>query len=229
MALLLNIDTATPVGSVCLSKDGQCVAEKISTEQKDHAALVGPFIAELLADTGIKGTELDAIAISGGPGSYTGLRVATSTAKGLCYAWQKPLIAVSTLAMMASGIRAEWQGKKDPEAFYCPMIDARRMEVFTALYDSEWHVVVPPEAVVLDEHFLEAFQQRPVLIGGTGMPKAQRLFAASTAWQFVPHVSRAAHLIALAEQAFAAGDFAELAYFEPFYLKSVYLPGASKK
>lgn len=231
MALLLCIETATPVGSVCLSKDGKNLLEKISAEQKDHAAVITPFIREILSETAVSPSQIDAIAISGGPGSYTGLRVAASTAKGLCYAWDVPLIALSTLKIMANGMRQAGltvpnrQTGSIKDGLLCPLIDARRMEVFSALYDYELNEQLAPRAAILQDDFLAGFKDRKVLMAGTGQPKAEKLFGENNAWTFKPLTVRAAHSAPLAEQAFVQKQFKDTAYFEPFYLKSVYLPG----
>ncbi len=230
MALILNIDTATPAGSVCLSRDGRVIEERINLEQKEQASVIAPYIQEVLRDAGFKGEELDAIAISGGPGSYTGLRVAAATAKGLCYAWDIPMIAISTLKMMANGMRAlrseqlQTPVGERSRTLFCPMIDARRKEVFTALYNVHLEELVAPEAVILEDSFLEEYRDREVLAFGTGAPKAKEILKRRSNWQFEPFTSKAAQLVSLAEQAFREKQFVDAAYFEPFYLKSVYLP-----
>ncbi len=221
MALLLNIETATSTGSVCLSENGQVLAEKASAAQKDHAAILLPFIREMMLETNTAPSQIDAIVISGGPGSYTGLRVATSTAKGLCYAWDVPLIAVSTLKAMASGMKSLIGGRS--RTLLCPMIDARRMEVFTALYDDELNELWAPRATILTTDFLSAFEDRHLLVAGSGGGKAEKLLK-DHPWTFVPFKNHATHLVALGEAAFEQQRFVDTAYFEPYYLKSVYLP-----
>src|SRR5262249_13338949 len=139
-------DTATTVGSVCLSKDGQALQTLVNDKQQDHAASMVLFVQQIMREQQVTPKDIDAVAVSAGPGSYTGLRVGVATAKGLCYTWEKPLIAVSTLQMMAQGI---FSRIKDAEAFYCPMLDARRMEVYTAVYDAALNIVVAPHALVL--------------------------------------------------------------------------------
>src|ERR1043165_468191 len=137
MALILNIETATPVCSVCIAKDGVPVDYRENTDGNAHAKMLTVFIEELMASTGITMSAIDAVAVSGGPGSYTGLRIGTSVAKGLCYSLDRPLISVSTLLALAFGISKKVNIK---DAFYMPVIDARRMDVYTSIFD---HVLNP--------------------------------------------------------------------------------------
>lgn len=218
MALILNIDTATESGSVCLAKDGLPLVSRKMELQRDHAALTIPLIKEILAEQSLSGQGLQAVAISAGPGSYTGLRVAAATAKGLCYALDIPLIAISTLKMMAAGARRDGGG----EQLYCPVIDARRMDVFTALYDASLKILAAPAFVTLDASFMEDYRDRPVVIFGTGGDKATRLFDKITAWSFRDFKSDAVYLAPLAEDSFHQRQFEDPAYFTPFYLKSFY-------
>lgn len=225
MALLLHIDTATSTGSVCLAKDGKVLAQRTSTNQRDHAALILPFIEEIFKETGLERTALQGVCISSGPGSYTGLRVATSTAKGLCFTLQIPLLAVQTLLMMANGLRRK--RILQPDENLCPLIDARRKEVYAAIYTPSLKGVMPPTPVILSETFTFPGNKK-VLIFGTGMEKAKELLTQTTSIEFVDYQYEAADLVTLAEEKFAKKDFEDLAYFEPFYLKSVYLPSKKK-
>lgn len=219
MALILNIDTATEAGSVCMVKDGIILGSKINTHQKDHAAVIAPFIRELLQENKVEPAQIEAVAISGGPGSYTGLRVASSTAKGLCYAWNVPLIAINTLKMMANGVVfVKTHGRASP--LLCPMIDARRMEVFTALYDADLNLLSEPAAVILEGNFLKEHRAESVLIFGSGMKKAEKLFGGVTDWAFREFTNNAEFMAPLSEQAFREKQFQDLAYFEPWYLKA---------
>lgn len=235
MALILNIDTATAAGSVCLSRNGVPLAEQMNMDQKDHAAVIVPFIEKILHQCRISSGEIEAVAISGGPGSYTGLRVAASTAKGLCYAWNIPLIAINTLEMMANGMKNLHPlkgGNQSPiilplshsltdHFLLCPMIDARRMEVFTALYDEEINPIVEPQAIVLDDYFLQEYRQKHVFVFGSGMAKVKKLLAEqSPSWHFSDLICKASYMASLAEVAFKEKQFQDVAYFEPFYLKS---------
>lgn len=222
LALILHIDTATALGSVCLSKDGKELETLHNADQKDHAATAGLFIQRLLANHGTAHEELDAIAVSAGPGSYTGLRVGAATVKGLCYAWKKPLIAVSTLQMMASGLHAEYP----QDAWYIPMIDARRMEVFTAVYNNALQAEMPPRAMVLSPDAFNAFLGRKTtFFFGDGAPKWHGLLGSPTNAVFPSYQISAAHMIPLADKAFASKDFQDVAYFAPHYLKAFFHPG----
>lgn len=216
MALILNIDSATEYASVCLSKDGMLLNSKENDIQKDHAAVMAVFIKELLEENKTKPEEIDAIAISGGPGSYTGLRVGASTAKGLCYAWNVPLIAISTLKMMAFGMRE----KLPDAAAFCPVIDARRMEVFTALYDNRLHELNEPAAVIVDQNFLRDIPLDRIEIFGSGAEKICRLEGISPAFHRHAFACHAKFLIPLAEEAFYKRQFEDVAYFNPWYLKA---------
>ncbi|RPD40220.1 tRNA (adenosine(37)-N6)-threonylcarbamoyltransferase complex dimerization subunit type 1 TsaB [Chitinophaga barathri] len=222
MALILHIDTATSFGSVCLSQDGKELETLHNADQKDHAATIGLFIQRLLNNHGIRHEELDAIAVSAGPGSYTGLRVGAATVKGLCYTWKKPLIAVSTLQMMASGLQAEHQ----EDAFYVPMIDARRMEVFTAVYNSSLHAEMPPQAMILAPDSFSAYMGlKTAFFFGDGAAKWRPFLGSPTNAVFPTYQISAAHMIPLADKAFASKHFQDVAYFAPHYLKAFFTPG----
>jgi len=218
MALILNIDTATTTGSVCLSKDGQPVQTLVNNEQRDHAATMIPFVQEIMKTQQITPDQLDAIAVSAGPGSYTGLRVGVATAKGLCFAWDKPLIAVSTLQMMAQGLMQELH---DRDALYCPMLDARRMEVYTAVYNPDLSVVLPPSALILTpESFEEQLDAKKVYFFGDGSAKWETMLENHKNAIFQPYSVSAAHLSVLSNASFYKNEFVDVAYFSPFYLKA---------
>lgn len=222
MAIILNIDTATETGSVCLASGGRVLGARSSHQQRDHAAVIAVYIAELLKECGIRLGQLDAVAISGGPGSYTGLRVAAATAKGLCYGLGIPLIATGTLEMMAAARRAEGAGR--PETLYCPVIEARRMDVFGALYDGALRPLAGPGLMTLDENFLSDYRDRPVEVFGTGMDKSEQVLGDFVPWRFIRFQCHASQLIPFSEQAFREKHFEDLAYFDPFYLKAFYRP-----
>ncbi|QHS61855.1 tRNA (adenosine(37)-N6)-threonylcarbamoyltransferase complex dimerization subunit type 1 TsaB [Chitinophaga agri] len=217
MSLILHIDTATSVGSVCLSKDGQVLQTLVNDKQQDHAASMVLFVKDIMQQQGIAPADLDAIAVSAGPGSYTGLRVGVATAKGLCYTWEKPLIAVSTLQMMAQGILSRTQ---DVNALYCPMLDARRMEVYTAMYDASLNTTIAPHALILTpEAFAEQIAKHKIYFFGNGSDKWQQLMLPSDNAVFVTYTLNAADMVPLATAAFARKAFEDVAYFSPFYLK----------
>lgn len=223
MALILHIDTATAIGSVSLSENGVALETMENIEQRDHAATIGIFVKTLLARHQRSPQQLDAIAISAGPGSYTGLRVGAATAKGLCYTWRKPLIAVSTLQMMASGMKAAHEGE---DIYFVPMIDARRMEVFTAVYNKDLEPVLDPRAMILETQSFDPYMfAKHTVFFGDGAPKWQVLLGVQPNTSFPAYHISAAHMIPLAEKSFANKDFEDIAYFTPNYLKAFYHPG----
>lgn len=215
MALILCLETATKSCSVALAKDGNllCFKEEVS-EKYSHSEQLTPFIDSLLKEQGIALSDLDAIAVSKGPGSYTGLRIGVSTAKGLCYALDKPLIGISTLEAMASGIEKQY-----PDKVYCPMIDARRMEVYTAFFQAGKQLTDVEAHIVEADSFSEMLAQSEVLFFGDGADKCQEVITDTNA-TFIPAIYPSAKdMIAVAEEAFEQQQFEDVAYFEPYYLK----------
>lgn len=226
MALLLNIDTATSYAGVCISNDTQVLATEESRDQKNHGAFIQPAIQKLLKQLDISISAIDALVISAGPGSYTGLRVGLSTAKGLCYALQKPLIMINTLEVMAyASILAIGDLQSASGDFlYCPMIDARRMEVFTALYNAQLKCLSKPAALVLTEiptGFLSVEKQ--IVFSGSGSPKFKKINLLKNA-VFIENEHTVQHLAVLGAKAFDRKEFADLAYSEPFYVKEFFNP-----
>lgn len=216
MALILNIDTATGVCSVALAREGRVVAMKENDEGLNHSTLLGVYVDEVLRQAGVTMAGVDAVAVSAGPGSYTGLRIGVSLAKGLCYGAGKPLIAVGTLESMADAVA----DRVREDALYCPMIDARRMEVYAAVYDREGREVTGVRPVVLDESaFVDELSRGPVYFFGDGSGKARGVLTHPNARFLSGVTTSAVNLMRLAERKFAAGEFEDVAYFEPFYLK----------
>lgn len=228
MALILNIDTATEHASVCLSKDGQLLAIESNPNQKDHAAFVQPAIEKLLQVTGCKLQEIDAIAVSNGPGSYTGLRVGLSTAKGICYALDKPLILINTLEIIATAA-IQSTINQQPSTLFCPMIDARRMEVFTAVYNLQLQKIVEPTAMILNENsFEDLLQQHTIVFNGNGADKFKNVLKNNNAiFQNIQH--DAGHMQTIAENMNLLKSFADKAYSEPYYLKEFFTPAQKIK
>ncbi|NLE31644.1 MAG: tRNA (adenosine(37)-N6)-threonylcarbamoyltransferase complex dimerization subunit type 1 TsaB [Bacteroidales bacterium] len=218
MALLLHLETSTRVCSIAVSRDGHLLFSRADREGPAHATLIGPYLDEALAVVERQGVALDAVAVSAGPGSYTGLRIGVSAAKGVCYARQCPLIALSTLELLADTYR------HSPDTvngcLIRPVLDARRMEVYTALYDSDGQCLEPMRALVVDETtFASELSTRPVVFVGNGAVKMETLGLGDNA-HFLPDVEPLAeHMPSLAEQAFMEGRFADVAYFEPYYIK----------
>jgi tRNA threonylcarbamoyladenosine biosynthesis protein TsaB len=174
---ILNIDTATEEAQISMASDGIVVGAAVNRSAKDHAAFLQPAILRLSKETNIPLAELSAIAITAGPGSYTGLRVGLSSAKGLCYALNKPLITLNTLHALAASaaMEANKHGLKT-ESLLCPMIDARRMEVFTAVYNMQLEVIAAPCAMILQEGSFEAFNKNEMNFFGTGAEKCLSIF-----------------------------------------------------
>ncbi len=218
MALLLCIETATEVCSVGLSRDGNLLSVKNSDQQYDHAASITLLIEACLHDAGKRMKELDAVAVSSGPGSYTALRVGTAAAKGICFARNIPLLSVSTLQSLALASAGD---DDEPETLYCPMIDARRMEVYSALYDRRGRQITAPQALILDEKALQNYlpANRPLVFSGNGAHKARALVKNHQAAAFRPVLCNAAHVAPLAQEAFARRAFENVAYYAPLYLK----------
>jgi tRNA threonylcarbamoyladenosine biosynthesis protein TsaB len=220
MPKILHIETATQICSVALSKDDIIIASKSSDEKNAHSRILTVYIDEILKASGIRIQELDAIAVSMGPGSYTGLRIGVSTAKGLCYSLDKPLISVSTLQAMAWGM-AERMGSEISNTLFCPMIDARRMEVYSAIFDQSNKQVRKILAEVIDENsFTELLQTNEVLFAGDGAGKCKEILSNSPNVHFIDDfVPSANYMASIASDKFQKKDFEDVAYFEPFYLK----------
>lgn len=217
MALILNIDTATPVCSVALSKDGICIGFKELVKENSHSSLLTVMIEELLQECNVDVSSLHAVSVSYGPGSYTGLRIGVSVAKGMCYALQIPLIAVSTLQTIAYGIKKE--SGDNAETLFCPMIDARRMEVYTALYNDHLDVLIPDQALILDEHsFREQVKSQKIICAGDGSEKAKTVLTHPN-FTFVSTLASARWMCELAKLKYDKQQFEDVAYFTPFYLK----------
>ncbi|MGN6616446.1 MAG: tRNA (adenosine(37)-N6)-threonylcarbamoyltransferase complex dimerization subunit type 1 TsaB [Ilyomonas sp.] len=218
MALLLCIDTATEYAGVCLSNNNEILTFKESSDQKNHASFVQPAIKELVNNsTPLK--DIDAIAVVNGPGSYTGLRVGLATAKGLCYALNKPLLLLNTLEVIARGAMRNF---KEENFLFCPMIDARRMEVFTALYDSYLNAIMEPKAMILDESsFEELLKKNKIVFSGSGHNKLENIINNNNA-VFTKHHHNVEDVASAASLAYEKKAFSNVAYSEPFYLKEFF-------
>lgn len=232
MALILIIETSTEVCSVALCRDGKLVDLVESDQGQSHARLTTVFAEQLLSRNGIKPTELSAIAVSKGPGSYTGLRIGVSTAKGFCYASRIPLIAVGTLEAMAMHVAMNHAGYQIPDSkptIYCPMIDARRMEVFSMLLDGKGEILKPITAEIIDESFMtEELSTQQVVFFGNGSAKCSAVIKSPNALFIDAIAASAKHMIELVWLAYTNKQFEDVAYFEPFYLKD-FVATVSKK
>ena len=234
MALILSIETGTDICSVALANDGELMALRESDEGRDHAKKVALFVDELLRETGVQPSDIDAIAVGKGPGSYTGLRIGVSFAKGMCYALNIPLIAIGSLDALAEVAREDFEaGILDVEeedwtqAKLCPMVDARRMEVYAQVFDVEGRAQSDVVAeVVTEESFNEWRSEGKFVIFGNGAKKCAEMLPDAIIEDVVPS---ARGIVRLAEEAFNAGKFEDLAYFEPFYLKDFIVIPSKKK
>jgi tRNA threonylcarbamoyladenosine biosynthesis protein TsaB len=220
MSLILQIETATTVCSVALAQNGQLLAVKEVNERNVHAEMITLFIQDVCASAGKKLKDVDAVAVSKGPGSYTGLRIGVSTAKGICFGLDKPLIAVDTLSAMASGA-AEFADLYADDAILCPMIDARRMEVYTALYTTAGKMTRPIAAEIIDDaSFSDISPEKQLVIFGDGAEKCIQALSHRGKLTFLPDFANSSkQLTQLALQKFEAKEFEDVAYFEPYYLK----------
>ncbi len=225
MRQILNIETSTQICSVALSVDGKTIALQESNTESSHARQITVFAEQLMYTADLNFQDLDAIAVSKGPGSYTGLRIGVSTAKGFCYSLDKPLISVGTLKSMANGmiLKLTDEGKNPDDFLFCPMIDARRMEVYTAVYDSRLREVRKVLAEIIDENsFADFFKQnKPLIFMGDGAAKCEEILTkvSQSAIFRKEFLASATYMAPLAEKKLKAGEFEDTAYFEPFYLK----------
>ena len=224
MALILNIDTSTNKAGIALGENGHLQALAENPEQKDHAAWLHVGIQNLLEDQGLSVRALDAVAVTIGPGSYTGLRVSLAAAKGICYSLGIPLITENTLRMMA--IAGQHYGRdKDLEGLLiCPMIDARRMEVFSAVYDMNLEELEVPAPKILEpEIYQDRLEDSNILFFGSGAKKFSAICDHPNAI-FDPVDFNAGMMVAHSELKFQKTEFTDLAYSEPEYLKEFYNP-----
>jgi len=218
MALILHIDSAVETASVCLAKDENVLTFEKNEKQKDHAAWIHVAIKEIFISVGLELNALDAVAVTSGPGSYTGLRIGMAAVKGICYALNKPLITLNTLEVMAQAAKEE-DGKH-----LCPMIDARRMEVFTAVYSSDLICIKEPIAMVLNQNSFETeLSENSICFFGNGSGKFKKIIQHKNAiFSEVIHDARS--MVILSEIKYRSKEFADLAYAEPLYLKEFYTP-----
>lgn len=215
--LILSIETATEICSVVLSKGNQIICQKTSIELNSHSKLLASFIEEVFISCGKDlRKELDAVAVSKGPGSYTGLRIGVSSAKGLAYALDVPLIAVDTLQILA--FRAK---EKYPDCLYLPMIDARRMEVYSAIYDENLNLIKDISADIIDKDLYEDYhnKDKKIIVVGNGASKCKEVLSKDIYVYDDTIQLNAEYMSLIAQEKYNKADFEDVAYFEPYYLK----------
>ena len=252
MAIILNIDVSGQQGLVALSQNGNCIDSILNAEPMQHAAFLQPAIQTILRRNQVAVISLNAVAISNGPGSYTGLRVGLASAKGLCFALNIPLITLNTLQILAraaskfvdsnnkkinNGLTKEYLAEKPKmtglrneenittdAVIFCPMIDARRMEVFFGLFDKDNNTILEPAAAIIDENFLTSFlQNKAIYFSGSGAAKWKQLTQHPNAY-FLPETPVTEALCELSFRGYNMGQFANFSLVEPFYCKEFYNP-----
>jgi len=223
---ILSIDSATQSGSVALHQDGQLIGLQQYNIDKSHSSLLHVIVDQLIQNCGVSKSDLDAIAVSAGPGSYTGLRIGVSSAKGFCFALDKPLIAVNTLEAMARQV----SNTNTEKALLCPMIDARRLEVYGMMLDHNMTIIEETEAIILDENsFGKYLQKNRVIFFGDGSGKCKTILNNENAIFLENIVPSAKEIGELATKKLIEEDFENLADYEPFYLKEFRIIKSKKK
>lgn len=219
MSVILHIESATDGCSVAVSDEGQLVFDREDRSSHNSSVALGVLVDEALSLADSRGLKLDAVAVSEGPGSYTGLRIGVSMAKGICYGRRIPMIAVPTLKLLCVSPLLNMELPDD--ALLCPMIDARRMEVYAALYDRALRPLRPVQPDVVEaDTYRRWLDERPVWFFGNGMEKCRTLLEAHPGAHFLPDITpQAQYMAPLAERRLIDGNTADVAYFEPFYLK----------
>lgn len=232
MALILCIETGTDICSVGIVNNGELISLRESDSGRDHAKKVAVFVDELLSENNIDPEQIDAVAVGEGPGSYTGLRIGVSFAKGLCYGLGKPLIAVSSLAALTAVAIEDYKaGILDIDnwdsVLLCPMIDARRMEVYTQVFDSNANPLNEVAAEVVDENTLAELRAKTnnFVVFGSGAAKCAEVLGA----ELIDITPSVRGMAAIAEKKYANGEFVDVAYFEPYYLKDFVVTTSKKR
>ncbi|UOB18966.1 tRNA (adenosine(37)-N6)-threonylcarbamoyltransferase complex dimerization subunit type 1 TsaB [Abyssalbus ytuae] len=225
MAVILNLETSTTNCSVSIGKDGNVIAlREVNNKNYTHSENLHVFIQEVLEKANISVNNLEAIAVSKGPGSYTGLRIGVSAAKGLCYALNKPLISVATLQVLAQQLTID-------EGSIISLLDARRMEVYSAVFDKNYNEIRKTNAEIITESsFVDFLEKEKVYFIGPGAEKCKDIIKHSNAvFPEITHVPSAREMAALAELKYKKSDFEDVAYFEPYYLKDFVTVTPGKK
>ncbi len=220
MVTILHINTAFETASVFLSADEKIISVLKNNSPKDHASFLEPAIKEICNEANLDLKQIDAIAVVNGPGSYTGLRVGLASAKALCYALDKPLILLNTLDVMALSLKMQYNGT-NRDVLFCPVIDARRMEVFTALYDFDLNIISSYTSKIIDESFLNEHRNKIIISGGSGSAKMQQTLK-DEKFIYINFLLLEVPIVNLSYRALNSEVFASVAYSEPIYLKPVY-------
>ena len=229
MEKIILIETSTALCSVALAENGTVTAYRESSAPKAHASLTAVFVQEVLAERGLSLNDCDAVCVSMGPGSYTGLRVGVSTAKGLCFGSGKPLLAVGTLDTLVAQAFTPAETEANGEYRYIvPMIDARRMEVYAAVFKNGRQITETAPAIIDENSYAEYLEQGPVLFIGDGAGKCADVIKHPNA-HFCQCHPKASSMLSPAIEAYSKGDFKDVAYFEPFYLKEFVATVSKKK
>lgn len=231
--ILLHIESSTDICSIAVSRGEEVIGFSETREAYQHASQMTLLIDSAIMKAGVSLAELSAVSVSLGPGSYTSLRVGFSTAKGICYALDKPLITIPSLLALAGAMAKVKQVQSIKSSYpflYVPMIDARRMEVYRAIYKHDFESVEEPEAVVMHVNVFDAYleQGKHLILGGNGAPKTEEVLAHPQI-HFVPVLAAAQHLVPFALQAYREKRFVDVAYVEPFYLKPPNITVSKKK
>ncbi|MDH3648655.1 MAG: tRNA (adenosine(37)-N6)-threonylcarbamoyltransferase complex dimerization subunit type 1 TsaB [Saprospiraceae bacterium] len=226
MGLILCIETATEVCSVALAREGQCIGHHTTTEPYTHVSQINCLIEECLANSRVDFKTLDAVAVSAGPGSYTGLRVGVSVAKGICFGMNIPLISINTLLALASGGKSY---AERGEIYLCSLIDARRMEVYTATYDRNFELIEPSRALIVRSDTFDHLrnQGKEIIFVGNGTQKVREIVPIEGVI-FTKIICSAQHLVQIAEKKYCQKQYSDLAQFAPIYLKPPHITKAKK-
>jgi len=227
MSLILNIETSSSICSVCLSRNGEVISIRETEQEQNHASVLTLFIEELFRKSNLIFQELETVALSAGPGSYTGLRIGASTAKGMCYALNIPLVAIDSLEALANGYLKKYS--PSAETLLCPIIDARRMEVYYSLFTSSGKCISESINAIVDENFLTEFKSKPIHFFGSGAEKVSKVFNDSGNYIFKEFLPSSSFMTTLSFNYFQQKQFANLAYFEPNYIKPFYFAGGEKQ
>ncbi|MCC8087898.1 MAG: tRNA (adenosine(37)-N6)-threonylcarbamoyltransferase complex dimerization subunit type 1 TsaB [Rikenellaceae bacterium] len=233
MALILNIETGTDICSAALSNNGELLSLRENTEGRGHAKYLAVYIKEMLREMNVKPEDLEAVAVGMGPGSYTGLRIGVSVAKGLCYALNIPLIAVNSLKSLLCVALEDFEAgildmKNVQGSLFCPMIDARRMEVYCQVFDAAGMEYTPVEAkIIAADSFNGLINEKQFVIFGSGAEKCLGVLEGKVKYVDVKHSARG--MVKVSQELFDKAEFADTAYFEPLYLKDFVLTTTPKK